>query len=40
MTLRSLGRMLEHLLLLTVGVVLLLLDAWDDLKYQLAKAMR
>ena len=38
--LRAISSALGHLFLLGVGVCLVALDAWDDLKYQLAKAMR
>jgi hypothetical protein len=31
---------LAHLSFLLLGTGLVLLDAWDDLKYQLGKAMR
>ena len=40
MKLRALGDVLMHLLILGLGVCLVALDAWDDLKYQLTKATR
>jgi hypothetical protein len=38
--LRILGRVLAHLAFLAVGMCLIALDAWEDLTYQLKKALR